>query len=196
MAVARRNMPSQSVIRRYGDATRVGPTKTDTPFFDIASRARTSALRGTRLHLDHEHARALAQNPEIQALLGRLIAEETTNLCRASQPTKTDDSWDLPLFNPEPNLSATKREGLPLERYALAPKATKCGSTGASTVNSIVSDIMTGPLGQAAASAQASVQVKETIRQSKLMKRSQRDMLSANVPQSRKSRPRSASQQS
>lgn len=124
---------------------------TATPFHDIATRARAAAIKGVRLHLDLDHARALALNPEMQALLGRLVAQETEKLCRA-EPIETDNPhlpWSSePL--PSPMMTATP----PPAACESAPPARSYGSNGAPIASNTSLPGTIAPLVQDAASQQ------------------------------------------
>jgi hypothetical protein len=149
---------------------------TFTPFADLAQRARSAAMKGTRLHLELEHARALALNPRVQALLGELIAEETARLCPSVEPGETQDSPGLPLFQepayPPPNPARPAMPSAPPPPAAIATSPST--SNGAPIAANMPSPGMTPALVQDAASSQVSELAMQLSRQSRHEKRSRR----------------------
>lgn len=159
---------------------------TPTPFHDIAARARAAAVKGQRLHLEVEHARALAQHPEIQALLGRLIAEENATLCR-------DDP------NPAPPQPPAPAPLPPIPSVAKPPGASASGnstSIGAPIGSDIASLGMMPGLVQDAESSLLLVQAKALKSQSQRNRRSQRTLPPTPPRLKPRSRPRPVSQPS
>ncbi len=147
---------------------------TATPFHDIQQRARAAALKGTRLHLEIDHARAMMCHPEFQAMLGRLIAEETAKLCLAAP---TPDSPPLPLFQDlghPPDPSPMRPALPPPGSTGSASTAKSSGSNGAPNGSGMPSPGTIAPLVSAAASSQVLDQAQQLIHQGRLSKRSQR----------------------
>jgi hypothetical protein len=137
---------------------------TSSLWHDITTRARAAALKGQRLHLEIDHARAIAQNPELQALLGRLIAEETACAVQSLPPVRSPPT---PIEPPQPE---------PCES-ALQVKSS--GLNGEPSGSNTASPGMTGSLVQDAASAQALEQVQMLSRRAQHMRRSRRISLPA-----------------